>query len=718
MDGPRVSRRAFLGTAAGASVVLARPRGAPAAAGAVPGEVPRRVLGLYKSDETFDAVEGPRPKDATHNDIHLRAQMPLNWLGLMVDYHDISQGLPPDGAMGRYHGIVSWYQSLGMRDPLGYLRWLSAQIRAGRRVVILGTLGAFVDGRGRDVDGEALAEALGPTGLVFRGGSTEDPRWIEVRAKDPAMLEFERRLPPGLPNYYQVLSTNPQNRSHLVLGRRDQRDSPSHLVVTGPWGGFASDGFVTVQTALTYSTPSDPTAGMRAGETRYVTQWLIDPFRFLGEALGIRGWPRPDVTTFNGRRIAYSHIDGDGMRNLSEVRRRALSGEIIHDEILARTPFPISVSVVAAEVAPELLGSARTEALARAMFALPTVEAASHSFFHPLDWEKRTRSFEIPGHPFDLRRETVGSARFIQERLLPPGKRVQLFQWSGSTRVSEEAIALVDEAGLPNINGGDTMRDGAWPSYTTVAPLLRQVGRRWQVYTSAANENLYTNLWTGPFYGFRHVTETFRRTETDRRVCPVNIYYHFYSGERVAALKALRETYAWAAARPLAPLFTSEYAAMVAGFRTARLARTGEGWRVWDHGALRTVRFDDTAEGLDLERSHGVLGATRHGGALYVHLAGPEPATIVLRREAPPALGLVSASHRVHDWRRAPGALAFRLAGIGTKSAEVGGLRPGREVTVRLTDAAGSRSLRVRADGEGVAAFAAGDASEIEVNIG
>src|SRR5207302_1296173 len=142
-------------------------------------------------------------------------------------------------------------------------------------------------------------------------------------------------------------------------------------------------------------------------------------------------------------------------------------------------------------------------------------------------------------------RRCAGAIRYMEERLLPPGKRVRLFQWSGSTRVTEEAIAVLDRLGVPNINGGDTMRDREWPSYTHVAPLMRQVGRRWQTYTSASNENLYTHLWTGPFYGFRHVIETYENTERPRRVAPVNVYYHYYSGERVASLAALQYVHEW-----------------------------------------------------------------------------------------------------------------------------------------------------------------------------
>jgi hypothetical protein len=706
-----ISRRRLLGGAAAAAIVTP-PRGVHGQGGE-PREVSRRVLALYKSEEPY----GDGLADATLNAVHLLAQMPLNWLGLMVDYHDVSRGLPAEGVMGRYLGVISWFESLEMREPMAYLSWLGAQMRAGRRVVILGTLGALRAPGGEWLNPARMAEALGPSGLEFGGDFTQDPRLIEVRHKDPRLIEFERKLPPGLPNYYRVASRRPDNRSHLVLGRRDRRDSASHLVVTGPWGGFAGDDYVAATSAVSYATPEDKVPTADPTRIRHLQQWIINPFEFFRTALGIGEWPRPDVTTFNGRRVFYSHIDGDGMRNISEVRPRALSGEIILEDILARYRLPITVSVVVAEVVPGLLGSPQTQALARAMFARPNVEAGSHSYFHPLDWERQTRSFELPGHPFSLEQETVGSVSYIDTHLLPPGKRVRIFQWSGSTRVSPQAIALLDRIGIPNINGGDPMKDRQWPSYTRVAPLMRQVGQGWQNYTSASNENLYTNLWTGPFYGFRYARETFRNTETPRRVSPINVYYHFYSGERIASLKALREVYDDALRQPIAPLFTSEYVAMVAGFRSARIARVEGGWQVWDHGALRTVRFDAADGFVDLTRSRGILGARRHGDALYVHLAGSEPATIILGRSQAAAPFIVWASHRVSAWIREGRTVRFTLSGIGEKEVEIGGLPPGRDVTASLTADATTRTETLRADGNGNIVVAAGSAAQVEVRL-
>ena len=708
----RLSRRALLGHSAAAAGVLAlrgaggRARAAEAAAASAgppaAGELPRVVLALYKSSEHANDVEGRRPKTATLNEVHNWAQMPLNWLGLMVEYHDIDRGLPDERTMARYRGVVTWFQSEEMAAPLDYLRWLGAQMRAGRRVVILEYLGALRDrGTLRTVDLAQVNEALAPSGLEFLGNWSGNQKMIELRRKDPKMMEFERPLPPGLPYYQQVRARAPGSRAHLVLARRDLPDSESQMVVTGPWGGFAAAEYVRFQF------PGESGA-----------QWWLDPFAFFREALGVGDWPRPDTTTQCGRRICYSHIDGDGLRNRSEVSPGASSGQVLLDEILSRYGLPTSVSVVVAEVEPTLLGSPEFHELARAIFRLPNVEAGSHSYTHPLDWEKRTRSFALSGIPYSVETETAGSIRYIEERLLPPGKRVRLFQWSGSTRVSEDAIAILARLGVPNINGGDTMRDRDWPSYTRVAPLMRQVGRQWQTYTSASNENLYTNLWTGPFYGYRHVVETFENTEKPRRVAPVNLYYHFYSAERVAALVSLRYVHEWVGRQPLARLFTSEYLAIVEGFRTARIARVAAGWRVWEHGALRTVRFDDTRATVDLARSQGLLGYVHHQGALYVHLAGPEPALIVLGDRPPQTPYLVQASHRVTGWSREASRVTLSLSGVGPKLVELAGFPADREIAVELRDAAGSRRERARTGRDGRLTVRAGEAADVDVRLG
>ena len=96
--------------------------------------------------------------------------------------------------------------------------------------------------------------------------------------------------------------------------------------------------------------------------------------------------------------------------------------------------------------------------------------------------------------------------------------------------------------------------------------------------------------WRGPFYGgFRDVIDTFKRTESPRRLKPVNIYYHFYSASRIGALRALREVYDWSVAQPLHDMTASEFAKLTRDSRATRILQTDErSWCVVNDGKLRT----------------------------------------------------------------------------------------------------------------------------------
>ena len=74
---------------------------------------------------------------------------------------------------------------------------------------------------------------------------------------------------------------------------------------------------------------------------------------------------------------------------------------------------------------------------------------------------------------------------------------------------------------------------------THVAAMGIRKGPYFQVYAPNQNENVYTNHFTGPLYGYERVIETFLLTERPYRLKPVNIYFHTYSASRRASLEAL-----------------------------------------------------------------------------------------------------------------------------------------------------------------------------------
>ena len=113
------------------------------------------------------------------------------------------------------------------------------------------------------------------------------------------------------------------------------------------------------------------------------------------------------------------------------------------------------MSIIEAETAPHGLypdQSQQMEDIARKMFKLPHIEAASHTFSHPFLWDSSVKhgalsenaeAQQSPEHSWlqmDFERETAGSAEYIRKQLVPAGKPVEMFQWSGDTAPNEAAL--------------------------------------------------------------------------------------------------------------------------------------------------------------------------------------------------------------------------------------------------------------------------------------
>ncbi|HBA42282.1 MAG TPA: hypothetical protein DCZ07_04835, partial [Alphaproteobacteria bacterium] len=117
---------------------------------------------------------------------------------------------------------------------------------------------------------------------------------------------------------------------------------------------------------------------------RWIKKWRLNPFRFFAEVFEPGNDPVPDTTTRAGRRIFYSHIDGDGLANISWIERYketpTLSSKVVLDEILKKFPdMPVTVAPIAADIDLNWHGSAKTREVVRETFALPNVEVGSHT---------------------------------------------------------------------------------------------------------------------------------------------------------------------------------------------------------------------------------------------------------------------------------------------------------------------------------------------------
>lgn len=585
--------------------------------------------------------------------------MPLHWLGYSIDAQDVRAALP-ELDPGRHAAIVTWFsQPVAPLNPR-YAAWLARQRAAGVRLVMLHEPGIDPD--------SALAQSLGLRLVKPRGALTEVER--------PAWAGFE--APPPLAS--APADALLWNGSGERLRLRDASGQLLDAAALTPWGGFAVEPFAVRLPALG--------SGAR---------WIVDPIAFLRRALlGEEApFPVPDVTTEGGRRLLLVHIDGDGFVSRAERAGSPFAGEVLLRDVLMRRRVPHTMSVIQGEIAGNGMFAALSptlEDIARRIFALPHVELASHSYSHPFFWRRlaagdqatarygrseRALNLMLPGYQFDLRAEIPGSAQYIDTRLAPPGKRTVVFLWSGDTVPTTAAVELADDSGLLNMNGGDTLITRSNPTLTEVSGLGLRRGRALQVFAPHQNENVYTNQWTGPFYGYQRVIETFEMTGAPLRLKPINIYYHTYSATKTASLTALDRVYDWALAQPTVPVYGSDYIRKVLDFHRLAIARDWREkqptWRVRTGGELRTLRIDE-ATPLALSASRQVAGVAPGPRQRYLHLAGDD-ARVVLANEPPsaPALPYVrEAAGWITDLvRDAPGAarsLRFTLNAYTTPS--------------------------------------------------
>lgn len=646
---------------------------------AVPG-TPRYVLAI------IDSAEGRAPDQ---NEIHTFAEFILNYLGYGVIYLDISkQPLPLLEEMGRYAGILTWFQDQKMPDPRAYIGWLEKNVAAGRRYITMGNLGTFRDSN----TGEVLtaAEATRPLQLLgarFLGNDTDNPLLIEVARKVPELIEYERPLSPPL-FYEQVKSVDPANQIWLTMNNKALQDGLSDLVFISPRGAYVHPGYVWWQDPQTFK-----------------RQLRIDLFTFFERALGQGLRPIPDVTTLNGGRVLYSQIDGDGFRSTYEPDPSIIAAEKIEADLLKAYPYLFTAGVIVDDVSGSFFGGPRMQRVARDIFALDNVEIASHGWFHPFGW--RGKLLELPeGLPPNfletnqtrettLDREIPNSIKYINSTLAPPGKSVRVFLWSGEANPMGDALDATDEAGVSNMNGGLGRFDASFDSVSYLAPLIAQPEGRIQYYATNANDNNYSGLWQGPFEGLKDILVTFERTDSPRRLTSMDVYLHFFSGTKIASLSAIYQVFDWMKTQDVTSVWVSDYVASVQGFFKTEIVSAGDGrWIISNYDHMRTVRFDNPNLVVDLDRSRNVVGYRRINDSLYVFLGEGDSAAVAVSQSAVSASHLSYCGCMVSSLKAAIGQDTYSIEARVPTQFVVSGLKPLARISY---DIAGSEAMKGKA---------------------
>ncbi|CAM4047611.1 endo alpha-1,4 polygalactosaminidase [Comamonas aquatilis] len=599
----------------------------------------RHVLILYNSSDYPTLNETAA---------HRFAEMPLNYMGYIADYADVRKALPQNITRDRYAGIITWFGgSIPDQRVKDVRQWLANQSQQKMPILVLNTPGFAVD------------RTL-PFGVRSSEGAATQPL---KKAAQASIYGFEMQpLPPSFDYEGWTLAPETLQKSQQLLSFDDAKGKRFVSAAITPWGGFV---------LMPYLIEEVPGTNQ--------SRWVVNPFALLQQTLRLADFPIPDVTTENGRRLLLAHVDGDSFPSKAEVPGSPFAGEMLRREILELYRIPHTISVIEAEISPQGLypqWSKQLESIAQRIFAMPHVEIASHSYSHPFLWDHApprvgkedkevNLNLHIPGYVMDLHREIKGSVDYIQKNLAPPGKPVGVFLWSGDTAPSAEALAISDAAGLLNLNGGDTSITRNKPSLTEVMSWGIRKGGHLQVYAPITNENIYTNLWHGPFYGFEKVTETFEMTDSPRRLKAIDIYYHFYSVSKVASIKALHSAYKWALSRAVNPVFASEYIRKVQDFYEFSVGKDEHGWRMRGPGQLRTVRLPDSLGTPVMKGSINVAGYQKGPDGYYAHLTSSSAQMQTQTVVTPPKQAyLVDANARLSSWQpQADGSVSFSLQG-------------------------------------------------------
>ena len=673
-------------------------------------EVARRILVVHGTDAKGAAALQAAPPIDTMTATHFQAA--LEWMGYEFDFHDIGHKSLPASLPNVYAGVI--LDELDCRKPMTkqtVLAWLQGVKMRRVPILFAGDI-PFTDD---DIRSE-FAQTFGLGGDLTSVYGVKD---LAIREMDPVMMKGETAVEPRK-LAFRDLSAPLEAEVYLSLKGTDRmgrsvRFDPCFMA---PWGGVWLEPYIVLRA-------SQANRFFYADVYRLLERWLH----------GQASFPVPDTTTRDGRRIFYSHIDGDGFASLSHFPNHPPCAEVVRDRILKRYPLPVTVSVVEVDVRGWLKtlkkeDAPRYEELARSMFALPHVQAGSHSFSHPFIWDstdpnpghydttKTTLAEDINYPAVDPEREIRGSIDYINKNLLPAGKQVELMLWSGNCRPGEKALRLCRELGVENMNGGETIISKLYPSISGVGPRLAKWGEEIQIFAANQNEFMYANGFQGPHYGgFADVIDTFQLTEKPRRLKPVNVYYHFYSSTFLSSNRALEQIHEWCMSQPLHPITALQFASIVRDAHRTQIYQEGERhWRIANTGALRTYRLPASAGLPNISQCNGVTGYKLEGDALYVHTTG-QP-LVELKLSPPDATPprwpfLVQSSADVTVEKHTAAALHFTVTGWNKVALELGGLPAGIHCPVTV----GSESATLNVDSDGQARLTVPPGTRVQVDI-
>lgn len=556
------------------------------------------------------AIVSGTPSQQMDQELFKHAAMPLEYLGLALDYWYVDQiPLPIEPLVGRYAGVITWLNEDSQGRYESVCARLQSEVDAGVPVVFMGYLPAGVACRSViNYQGE-----LRPTTHKLQLGN------VNERLGRPGTAPV---VGSGTPDIHVPDSKD----AWLTLS-----DGVNffHPVAVGAWGGYALHPHVIAETA----------SGRH--------EWLLDPFSFFKAALRLPMQPVFDLTTENGRRLGIIEVRGDRL-----FAKDAHGVEVI-DRLQAwieKRTTPVTLGVIEAEVTSESQRS-KVQQLA----AMPQVRLASHTYSHPFYWgifEGKTDADQQPyrygvfmeGYAAEMTRETAGTIEFM--KLMAPNSP-QLLIWSGDGKPGGAALAAAEKGALPHYGGGGLSWQSGLLSLADLSPTLRPTYWGTQVLTPLIGEPLFAQLWYGEALNFGKISEWNQELDLARRLRASSISYHADALLHASGAELLDQLADEQRNKNVLSVWVDEYAQRARAFQTASIARDLNGDWLLFGDALRTVRLPASA--MIPQISADVVGYSDRDTDRYIHLARNH-AVLKPSRDKASDLRLIDASAPLKSW--------------------------------------------------------------------
>ncbi|MBC7735926.1 MAG: hypothetical protein H7245_01590 [Candidatus Saccharibacteria bacterium] len=584
--------------------------------------IPRDIVALYDS-----RVE-PAP---ARTKLQRYAALPLHHLGYALRFVDVATTLPQVMDVTRVAGVASWFDAV-VSDPDLLADWLSGLDAACGALLPHVAFGHPGIASPASKTGQALLDKLGLTqvpGVVAYSGQG-------VTVNDPALFGLEADLlpPAGLYDRFGVqagaesLAQIDTRAGPVVLASRT-----SHALYLHGAAALAEDG--------------------RGGAL-----WVVDPFAAFAVFGDRAPWPIPDTTTLNNRRLFMATLTPQNWTTRQGGDAAQTVGPPAHD-LLQQTvmqPFadlPLTLAIDMARLSPPAAPAAAGPSLraAQQMLQQPTVVLAA--------WQTAS---DAAGN-----RTTAPPAGTVTKALSDiaalVGQAPRAVVWAPGSSPSTADLAAVTAGQLAAFGGGDS----AGATLASLPP--PSVPRAGGVQVLFGGWGPTAAQWSDPL-GLHSLAPWLAWTDLPRRLVPYHVVIPAGAMLDPAARNAVTRALQTGRQAEYIPISGPHYAAIVAGFSTARIVTQGAlRWDILDRGALQTLRFDDAQDvTLDAAASRGVLGQGRHGTALYIALdpAVPEAriALTTTLQQPSPRPTLTDSGLQLSDLRNLPCGVSVTAEGF------------------------------------------------------